>query len=98
MKKTLTGIVTSCKNEKSCRVDIKRLYRHPKYGKIVHGRTVCHVHDENNDCQEGDVVEIIECRPRSKTKRWELVKIVKSAKAAAGIVDEPVTAAEIVES
>ncbi len=93
MKKILTGTVTSNKNDKSCRVDIKRLYRHPKYGKIVHGRTVCHVHDENNECQEGDVVEIVECRPRSKTKRWELVKVVKSAKAAAGLVDEPETAA-----
>lgn len=88
MKKTLTGIVTSNKNEKTCRVDIKRLYRHPKYGKIVHGRTVCYVHDENNECQEGDLVEIIECRPRSSMKRWELVRIVKTAKAAAGLEED----------
>ncbi len=85
MKKKLTGTVVSNKMNKSCRVDIKRLYRHPKYGKIVHGRTVCHVHDENNTCQEGDLVEIVECRPRSKTKRWELVRVVKSAAAAAGL-------------
>lgn len=94
MKKKLTGIVTSNKMDKSCRVDIKRLFRHPKYGKIVHGRTVCHVHDENNECEEGDLVEIVECRPRSKTKRWELVRIVKSAAAAAGIVEEPSEEAE----
>ncbi len=91
MKKKLTGTVTSNKNDKSCRVDIKRLFRHPKYGKIVHGRTVCHVHDESNECQEGDLVEIVECRPRSKTKRWELVRIVKSAAAAAGIIEEQTT-------
>ena len=88
MKKILSGIVTRTKNDKTCRVEIKRLYRHPKYGKIVHGRTVCHVHDESNECQIGDVVEIVECRPRSRMKRWELVKVVKSAKAAAGITDE----------
>ena len=56
MKKILSGIVTRTKNDKTCRVEIKRLYRHPKYGKIVHGRTVCHVHDESNECQIGDVV------------------------------------------
>ena len=88
MKKILSGTVTSNKNDKTCRVEIKRLFRHPKYGKIVHGRTICHVHDENNECQIGDVVEIVECRPRSRMKRWELVKVVKSAKDAAGIVDE----------
>jgi small subunit ribosomal protein S17 len=88
MKKTLSGIVTSNKNDKTCRVEIKRLFRHPKYGKIVHGRTVCHVHDEKNECQIGDVVEIVECRPRSRMKRWELVKIVKSAQEAAGITSE----------
>lgn len=89
MKKTLSGIVTSNKNDKTCRVEIRRLYRHPKYGKIVHGRTVCHVHDEKNECQIGDVVEIVESRPRSRMKRWELVKIVKSAQEAAGIKGEP---------
>lgn len=88
MKKILSGIVTKNQNDKTCRVEIKRLFRHPKYGKIVHGRTVCHVHDENNECQIGDVVEIVECRPRSRMKRWELVKVVKSARAAAGITDE----------
>ena len=54
------------------------------YGKIVRGRTVCYVHDEGNLAHEGDVVEIIECRPRSKTKRWDLVQVVESAAEAAG--------------
>jgi len=81
MKKKLTGVVTSDKNAKSLRVEVKRRYRHPKYGKIVSGRTVCHVHDEADAAKAGDVVEIVECRPRSKTKRWELVRVVDSANA-----------------
>ena len=79
MRKTLTGVVTSDKADKTRRVVIERRYRHPKYGKIVRGRTVCHVHDENNEAHEGDTVEIVECRPRSKTKRWELVKVIETA-------------------
>ncbi len=70
--------------DKSLRVEIQRRFAHPLYGKIVRGRTVCHVHDEDNSAHEGDTVEIIECRPRSKTKRWELVRIVKSQSEASG--------------
>jgi small subunit ribosomal protein S17 len=79
MKKVLVGNVASDKMDKSLRVEIERRNRHPKYGKIVRSRTVCHVHDEENQAKVGDVVEIVECRPRSKTKRWELVRIVKAA-------------------
>jgi small subunit ribosomal protein S17 len=79
MKKTMTGTVTSDKMDKSLRVEIERLYQHSQYDKIVRGRTVCYVHDEENAAKEGDVVEIIECRPRSKTKCWELVRVVKQA-------------------
>lgn len=78
MKKVLIGTVKSDKMDKSLRVEIERRYRHPRYGKIVRGRTVCHVHDEGNAAKEGDVVEIVESRPRSKTKRWELVRVVQS--------------------
>ena len=88
MKKRLTGIVTGDKMNKSLRVEVPRLYRHPQYGKIVRGRTVCHVHDENNEAKAGDTVEIVESRPLSKTKRWQLLRIVKSA------VVEAVNAAE----
>jgi len=84
MKKRLTGVVTSDKGDKTLRVEIERRYRHAMYGKIVRGRTVCHVHDEGNAANEGDVVEIIECRPRSKTKRWDLVRVVESAAEAIG--------------
>lgn len=79
MRKTATGVVTSDKMNKSRRVEIRRLYQHSRYGKIVRGRTVCHVHDEDNVAKLGDTVEIVEARPRSKTKRWDLVRVVKPA-------------------
>lgn len=75
-KRQLIGIVTSDKMNKSRRVEIDRLVMHPKYGKFIHRRTVCHVHDENNETSIGDTVEIIECPPKSKLKRWDLVRIV----------------------
>jgi len=82
MKKQLTGVVTSDKRNKTLRVEIDRRYAHPIYGKIVRGRTVCQVHDEDNVAKHGDTVEIEECRPLSKTKRWKLVRVVKSSELA----------------
>ena len=79
MRKRVIGTVTSDKADKSLRVEIRRLFKHAKYGKIVRGRTVCHAHDEKNAAKQDDVVEIVESRPRSKTKRWDLVRIVESA-------------------
>jgi small subunit ribosomal protein S17 len=75
-KRQVIGVVTSDKMNKSRRVEIERLVPHPKYGKYVRRRTVCHVHDEENQSKLGDTVEIIEAPPRSKTKRWDLVRIV----------------------
>jgi small subunit ribosomal protein S17 len=75
-KRQVVGLVTSDKMNKSRRVEIERLVRHPVYGKYMRRRTVCHVHDENNESHEGDTVEIIEAPPRSKLKRWDLVRIV----------------------
>ena len=80
-KRVATGVVTSDKMAKSRRVEIPRQVRHPKYGKILHRKTVCHVHDENEESHEGDTVEIIECPPRSRTKRWELVRVVAKSRA-----------------
>ena len=57
-KRQIIGLVTSDKMNKSRRVEIDRLVRHPKYGKYIRRRTVCHVHDENNESQQGDVVEV----------------------------------------
>jgi small subunit ribosomal protein S17 len=75
-KRQVIGVVTSDKMNKSRRVEIERLVQHKRYGKFMRRRTVCHVHDENNDSHEGDTVEIIEAPPRSKLKRWDLLRIV----------------------
>ena len=79
-KRVETGVVASDKMTKSRRVEIARLVRHKKYGKIMHRKTVCHVHDEKEESHVGDTVEIIECRPRSRTKRWELVRVVAKSR------------------
>src|SRR5580692_8005252 len=78
-RRVLLGIVTRDKTSKTRRVEVERLVRHPKYGKFVKRRTVCYAHDEKNESHLGDTVEIVESRPLSKLKRWELVKIVKKA-------------------
>ena len=75
-KRVLTGRVKSDKMNKTRVVQIARLVRHPKYGKIYRDRTTCYVHDENNESKEGDTVQIVEAAPTSKKKRWSLVKVV----------------------
>ena len=76
-KMKLVGVVKTDKMDKTRRVEIPRIKKYPKYGKYVRTRTVCYVHDENNETAVGDVVEIEESRPTSKLMRWALVKIVK---------------------
>ena len=76
----VVGIVAGDKCSKTRRVEIDRLVKHPKYGKIIRRRTVCHVHDENNESAMGDMVEIVECRPLSRLKRWKLVRVVEKNK------------------
>ena len=78
-KRVLTGRVKSDKMDKTRVVQIPRLVRHPKYGKIYRDRTTCYVHDENNESKEGDTVEIIESAPVSKKKRWTLVSVVEKS-------------------
>ena len=73
------GVVTSDKMNKTRRVEIPRLVKHPRYGKYIKRRTICHVHDENNESHMGDTVEIMETRPLSKTKHWRLVRVVTKA-------------------
>jgi small subunit ribosomal protein S17 len=75
------GVVKSDKMAKTRRVEIPRAVRHPLYGKILRRRTVCYVHDENNESHVGDKVEIRECPPQSKLKRWTLVRIVEKSRA-----------------
>ncbi len=74
------GLVTGDKTAKTRRVEIPRLVRHPRYGKYVRRKTICHVHDENNDSHLGDLVEIVESRPMSRTKRWTLVRVVEKGR------------------
>jgi small subunit ribosomal protein S17 len=74
------GFVTSDQTAKTRRVEIKRTVRHPKYKKFVKRRTVCHVHDENDESAVGDRVEIRESRPLSKLKRWTLVRVIEKSK------------------
>ena len=82
MPKTVAiGTVKSDKMDKTRRVEIPRLVKHPKYGKFIRRKTVCYVHDENNESGVGDTVEIIEAAPRSKTKRWDLVRVVEKSTA-----------------
>jgi small subunit ribosomal protein S17 len=81
MPKTVAlGVVTSDKASKTRRVEIPRLVKHPKYGKYIRHRTVCYVHDENEDSHHGDTVEIVETRPASKLKRWQLVRVVEKGR------------------
>ena len=80
-KKVATGVVTSDKCDKTRRVEIGRQVQHAKYGKFIRQRTVCYVHDEGNQSGLGDMVEIVESKPLSKTKRWELVRVVEKSRA-----------------
>ena len=77
--RTITGRVVSNKMDKSATVLVERKVPHPLYGKYIRRSTKLHIHDENNECQEGDLVTIKECRPMSKTKFWTLVKVVERA-------------------
>lgn len=77
--RTLQGRVVSDKMEKSIVVAFERKVKHPLYGKFITRTTKLHVHDENNECGIGDVVEIRETRPLSKTKSWALVRVIEKA-------------------
>jgi len=80
-KRTLTGVVVSDKMDKSITVLIERRVKHPVYGKYMTRSTKLHVHDEKNESRIGDKVEIVECRPVSKTKAFNLVRVVERATA-----------------
>ena len=79
VERTLTGRVMSSKMDKTITVAIERLVKHPVYGKYIRRTTKLHAHDEHNECREGDMVTIKQCRPLSKTKAWTLVKVVGRA-------------------
>jgi small subunit ribosomal protein S17 len=80
LRKQRIGVVTSNKMEKTIAVSVERRLRHPIYGKFVKKTKKFIAHDENNECNVGDLVRIMETRPLSKLKRWRLVEIVERAK------------------
>lgn len=79
-RKERVGVVVSDKMLKSIVVAIKDREQHPLYGKFVKKTKKFHVHDENNECNVGDTIRIMETRPLSATKRWRLLEIVERAK------------------
>lgn len=80
LRKERIGIVVSDKMDKSIIVAVARKVKHPIYGKFVNKTTKFHAHDEDNTCNAGDTVKIMETRPLSKTKCWRLVEIMERAK------------------
>ncbi len=75
----VTGRVVSNKMDKTASVLVERLVKHPVYGKYIKRSTKLLVHDENNVCQEGDIVTITSCRPISKTKSFRLLEVVEAS-------------------
>ncbi len=78
--RSATGRVISNRMNKTITVQVDRRIRHPLYGKIVTRRSKLHAHDESNECKQGDLVLIEECRPLSKTKTWRLVKVLERSR------------------
>ena len=80
LRRTEIGVVTSAhKTPKTIRVEVQYQVRHPLYEKIIRRTRKLHVHDEKAEAKLGDRVEVMECRPVSKTKTWRLVKVLESA-------------------
>ena len=79
LTQTLVGEVVSNKMDKTIAVLVERRVEHPIYKKYVKKSTRLLAHDENNECGEGDTVEIEECRPISKSKSWKLQKVIAQA-------------------
>lgn len=79
LARTLVGRVVSNKMDKTVTVKVERRVKHPVYGKYVVRTTKYHAHDEGNQANEGDVVEIAETRPLSKTKTWKVTRVVQQA-------------------
>ena len=77
--RTVEGRVVSNKMNKTVTILVERQVKHPLYGKYIRRSTKLHAHDEENTCNEGDVVRVSECRPLSKTKNWRVVEIITRA-------------------
>lgn len=80
LRKTRIGSVVSNKTDKTAVVLVERTFRHPMYERVIKRSKRYYIHDEKNECNIGDQVEIMETRPLSKTKRWRLSRIIEKAK------------------
>jgi small subunit ribosomal protein S17 len=78
--RSISGLVISNKMDKTVTVLVERLEKHPLYKKYIRKSTKLHAHDDANDCNEGDTVQIEECRPMSKSKSWRVIEVVTRAK------------------
>ncbi len=87
-RKHLVGVVVSDKMDKTVVVRVDRRVPHPLYGKHIIKSKKYHAHDENNECRVGDVVEIRETRPLSKTKRWVVTKVIQKARMVEEVASE----------
>ncbi len=76
-RRAVRGVVTSDRCAKTITVLVSRRFRHPKYGKMVRRDQKVHAHDQAGEAHVGDTVEVVECRPMSRTKRWRLVRILE---------------------
>ncbi len=77
--RSISGVVISNKMDKTVTVLVERLEKHALYKKYIRKSTKLHAHDESNECNEGDTVQIEECRPLSKSKSWRVIQVVSRA-------------------
>ena len=87
-RKTEIGFVSSKMGAKSVKVTVPYKTPHPLYHKVINRKTVLHVHDEKNEANVGDKVEVMETRPMSRLKRWRITNVIEHAVAAAAAVSE----------
>jgi small subunit ribosomal protein S17 len=92
LRRRRVGLVTSEGRNKTIRVRVERLVRHARFDKYMRKWTTLHAHDERNEAKVGDKVQIMECRPYSKTKHWRLVQILERAADRAGVSREQLPA------
>ena len=86
-RRTVTGVVTADKMDKTVKVRVERLVAHPQFSKTLRKHYVCYAHDEKREARMGDKVELMESRPLSKLKHWRLVRVVEKAVAGSATDD-----------
>jgi len=78
-RRTVVGVVTSDRMEKTIVVRVERMTKHPRYEKTIRRKGICYAHDERREARSGDRVELMQTRPLSRLKRWRLVRVVERA-------------------